>query len=139
MRKAQADSAKLREPMSHTQHDSTELPGNLALWIGVVGPPLLLLLTLEVDYALVELACSSDAPWILHVVPAVMLALAAGAGVLAWRNWHRTDAREPSDAAGPESRSRFLGLLGVLSAAFFALIIIAFWIPTTILGPCMQK
>lgn len=63
-----------------------------------------------------------------------MLLLTAGGGWLAWRAWERVGRGWPGVAGGAVPRSRFLAVVGLVNNAFFAMVILAQWLP--ILSPC---
>ena len=77
--------------------------------------------------ALVEWACPNH-EWILHVVSAAALLLAAAAGLIAYREW-----RAP--AAVPRS-SQYMATMGMALSALFFLVILAQEIPSWFLTPC---
>jgi hypothetical protein len=110
--------------------------GILALWIGVLGGPLLALASLHLSYAAVPPACNADRALPLHLVPAVALLLAVGGFLLAWRDWRETGREWPGEEGGTVGRSRFLAAIGVLLSAFFAVVIVAMWAPTLVIGSC---
>jgi hypothetical protein len=124
--------------MADAREEFTGAGGIAALWTGVLGPPLLALLALEVNYALVDWACTRDASWVLHAVAALLFLLALATGGLAWRTWRRAGEYEPGEGAGVVPRSRFLAMLGVMISPFFALVIVGIWLPNLIVGPCMR-
>jgi hypothetical protein len=103
-------------------------------WVGVLAGPIASLLNLQVSYMLVPWACASGAHGALYLVPMGALLLTALGGSFAWRVWQRTGRDRPGDGAA--ARSRLLAVLGLLTSALFALVIIAQAIPTFILSPC---
>jgi hypothetical protein len=74
----------------------------------------------------------------LHLTALGTLALALGGGGLAWRDWRSTGGGPAGDGEGAIPRTRFVTVLGMMTSALFALIIVAQWIPTFILGPCRR-
>ena len=107
-----------------------------ALWLGVLLGPAAALVALEVSYVLVQRACASGQLLPVHLSFLGCLLAAAGAGVVAWREWGRWGARIASAQGGREGRSRFLALLGMLSSAIFALTILLQWSATLYYHPC---
>ena len=108
-------------------------------WLGIVAAPLLFLLNLQVTYALTGPACrDAGLPFItLHLTSAVLAATAAVLGVIAWRQ------RGPESPQDPEGNtaadwSHLLAVLGALGGGFFALLILAQWLPTFMLHPCLR-
>lgn len=109
--------------------------GIIALWAGFLAAPAAFLLNLQIPYMLVTLGCEGAAPWI-HLSSASALAVAAGGGVLARREWLRTGGGSPGEQGGSVPRSRFLSVLGMATSTLFAILILAQWIPNVILHPC---
>jgi hypothetical protein len=107
-----------------------------ALWTGVLLPPIVFLIHLEVAYALVPKACSSRSTLALHLVHLVCLGLVLLAGLIAWRCWKATGATWPGEGGGPLARNRFMAGIGVLMSGFVALVVLADWIPSFMLNPC---
>lgn len=125
--------------MDRTVDRRTEIPDARsirALWIGLLVAPTAFLLNLEVAYALVPTACSSQNHLLTHIVHLVCLLLALFGGVTAWRCWKATGEIWPGSDGGPIARSRFMAGLGWLTSALFALVILAQWIPSFVLDPC---
>jgi hypothetical protein len=108
----------------------------LALWTGLLLPPVAFLLNLEVAYALVPTACSSGNRLLVHLVHLVCFGLAGFGGLTAWRCWKSSGEAWPGGAGGPLARSRFMAGLGLLVSSLFGLVILAQWIPSFILDPC---
>ena len=107
-----------------------------ALWTGVLLPPLVFLLNLEVAYALVPKACSGRNTLVLHLVHLVCFGLVVLAGLTAWRCWRATGAEWPGEGGGPLARSRFMAGIGGLMSVFVAMALVADWIPSIMLDPC---
>ena len=107
-----------------------------ALWTGLLLAPAAFLLNLEIAYAVVPAACSSQSLLLVHGVHLVCLVLASLGALSAWRSWRTAGESWPGDAGGPVSRSRFMAGLGLLTSALFLLVIVAQWIPSFMLNPC---
>jgi hypothetical protein len=105
--------------------------GTGVLWYGMLGPPLLTLLNLELSYALTPLACRAGSMLAMHLSTAILLALVIMAGVGAAmrlrKNWLEDTVL---------SRPGFMAGLGVLSSALFTVVIIAQWLPNAYLSAC---
>jgi hypothetical protein len=114
-----------------------ESRGILALCFAVLAGPLAWALGLNVGYALVLPACARGAVLPLHLVSVATLLLAAAGGLVAWREWRRIGGGTPDEAGGTIARSRFMAVLGLLASAFFSLVIVAQWIASLTLDPCM--
>ena len=110
--------------------------GPLTLWACVLAGPLAALTQLQANYALVLWACGSGQTWALHLVSLLALVVAAGAGLLAWRNWRRAGALWEDDGAGVLPRSRFMSVVGMLVSAHSALVVVAQWIAVFVYSTC---
>jgi hypothetical protein len=113
------------------EHPSISDKGSGVLWYGILGPPLLTLLNLEVSYALTPVACRAGSTLALHLSTAILLALVIMAGVGAAmrlrKNWLEDTVL---------SRPGFMAMLGVLESALFTVLIIAQWLPNAYLSAC---
>ncbi len=118
------------------EHDVRSGPRPLALWTGILGPPIVWYADLTISYPLVHPACPTGSMLWLHVVTAVSLLLVAGSGLTAWSCLRSVPADAPTQGGWPVDRSRFMALVGLASSALFALAVIAQAIPRWILGPC---
>ena len=107
----------------------------LAMWTGVLAPPLIFLMHLELAYILVPLACETGT-LMAHATMAVAIALVLAAGLLALRPIRDHGRRWPDESASLLSRDRFLAVLGALISVFVALALVAQWLPMFFLSPC---
>jgi hypothetical protein len=105
--------------------------GTGVLFYGVLGPPLLTLLNLEVSYALAPVACKTGSAVAMHISTAIILALVIVAGIGAAmrlrRNWIEDTVL---------SRPGFMAMLGILESTLFSAVIIAQWLPHAFLSAC---
>lgn len=105
--------------------------GEGVLFYGMLGPPLLTLLNLEVSYALTPVACRAGTALAMNVSTAILLALVIVAGVGAAmrlrRNWIEDTVL---------SRPGFMAMLGMLESTLFSVVIIAQWLPQAFLSAC---
>ena len=101
------------------------------LWFGILAPPLLMLLNLELSYMMTPWACRTGHTGVMHAVVACLLAVDVAAGIGAAR---RLRADWKDDAV--VSRPGFMAMLGVLESSFFAAVLIAQWLPHLFLGAC---
>jgi hypothetical protein len=108
----------------------------LALWTGVLGGPVVWLLSFEANFALAPWACTFDAKLALYIVSVVALVSAAASGLLAWRQWKDLGQEWPGEGGGVLPRSRIMAIGGVLLSAMFFLVILAQALPEIILGAC---
>jgi hypothetical protein len=118
------------------EHDTSPGPRPLALWTGILGPPIVWYADLTMSYPLVYVACTSGRTLWLHVVTVVALVLVAGSGLTAWRCLRSVPTDAPTLGGWPVDRSRFMAIVGLASSALFLLAVIAQAIPRWILGPC---
>jgi hypothetical protein len=107
-----------------------------ALWAAVLLGPLASLIALQVGYVLAERACGTGQMLPVHLSFLGSLLLALLGAATGWREWRRWGARQAGEGGGREGRSRFLALLGLISGAFFALVIVAQWTANLFLHPC---
>jgi hypothetical protein len=97
----------------------------LALWVGVLGPPVIWLTQFEIKYVLAARpATSRHAGWLIGV-GVVALAVVAMLAVFARRQQRTAGAAPLDQMAGVAARTRFMSMLGQMSCALFALLIIA--------------
>jgi Kef-type K+ transport system membrane component KefB len=99
--------------------------GDFALWSGVLTAPIVFALDLTIGYALANTRCGkpSTATW-LHLLTAVSLA-AVGAGAF-------IAARAPRE----NERAEFMARFAMMSAALFAIVIVAIGIARFVLHVC---
>lgn len=109
------------------------------LWFGILAGPVAWMLHLGINHALVSWSCGVAHPLAFHLVTLVTLALSlAGLGV-ARRSHQRLGQESTDDSAGDvHDRSRFMTLGGLALSAFFTLVIVAQWLPTLLLDPCLR-
>src|ERR1043165_2807828 len=105
--------------------DFKEGTGAAALWAGLLVGPIVMLVQLQTNYALVLWACNTGHEWVLHLVSLLALLITMAAGLLAWSNWRRAGAEWDDEGAGVIPRSRFMALVGVLISGLIALVNIA--------------
>lgn len=133
-----------------------------ALWFALLGGILAAFANEQIEYALVAWSCGRNDPTtrvFLHVVPAVLLAIAIAAAYVGWRYWQvaardvedelprAADRGEPADqprdaqdttarALQITKRIHFMGLVGMGCSALGALVILDMWLPVFYLSPC---
>ena len=120
----------------HEWHDPRR---HIALWTGLLAGPLVWSALLGINYVLSYVACETRQTWPLHLATAAAVAIVAAAGLVAWRagpaeNDQRRSA--PVTRATSESRARWMAIAGVLTSAFFILVILAMEIPIIVLRTC---
>lgn len=108
-----------------------------ALWTANLLGPITVLLTQELSYVLTEkAACAHGQMWTVHLSFALGLALTGLAGSLGWREWRRWEGQLSIPDEEPRGRSRFMSIVGTLTSALSALVVIAMWSATLFLHPC---
>ena len=122
--------------MADVANNTAPPPNALTLWGGILAAPLAWFLQMQVNYALVPWACATGHLFVLRLVTLGGLAVAAAGALLAWREWRRMGGEWPKGAGGPQMRSRFMAVLGLLISIMFFLVILAQGIPNFILSPC---
>src|SRR4051794_6712150 len=109
---------------------------DVALWTGVLGAPAIWSLQFLLNYALAPWSCPNR-QIVLHLVTVVGLLLAIVGTLLSWGQWKRAgDVAPHHDEGGPFGRSRFLGALGIVVGAMFAVLILAQGLPAFFFDPC---
>ena len=106
-------------------------------WVPFVAPPLILLADLQASYLLVPYTCRTGAQLPIHLVSVVAFMLDAGAFALAWRVWRGAGSGWPGDEPEPRAQARFLGMTGLLTSAYFALVVVAMAVPRWVVGACL--
>ncbi|MDQ3995810.1 MAG: hypothetical protein M3303_02195 [Gemmatimonadota bacterium] len=131
-----------RAPATHTaatERTASELAtrrSTAAQWFGVLAGPLAMLSNLQVQYALVPWACFTGARFTLHVAALLFLAIAVAPAFVARREWRTAGGGEPDDEGGTLARTRFLGVVGMATSVFFAVVILAMWLANAFLNTC---
>jgi hypothetical protein len=105
---------------------------DLALWLGVLGPPALWLLQFEIIYALVLPVCLNGRGAILLVVSVLFAVAIIACGIIGWN--HRVAA--PDFPARIKAARLFMGVLSLMSMCMFLLVIIAQAVATAMHSPC---
>jgi hypothetical protein len=107
-----------------------------ALWAGVLGPPLIWLLHLEVNYIVVPLACRTDSLAIVHGITVAAIVAASLTGLVSLRSWRRAGRQWPDSSGSAVSQERFLATVGLLVTALIVCALMAQWLPVFFLDPC---
>jgi hypothetical protein len=107
-----------------------------ALWVANLLGPIAALAGLETAYIFADRACATGDKLPVHLTLLVCLGAALFAGWLGHREWRRWGSTHADEQGGPEARSRFLALLGVLTSAIAALAIAAQWSASFFFHPC---
>lgn len=111
---------------------------DVLLWIGVLAGPVAWALHEQVSYMMAETACHSGTVIYQHLATLGTLAVALAGVLIAWRRLQRAPEGSTEKGDPRASRIHFMALAGVTCGAWFALAILAAWIPNLILGPCQR-
>ncbi len=109
---------------------------NLALWVSVLGGPVIWLCSFEARFALAPWACTFQSKAALFGVALAALLLCAASGSLAWREWKALGEHGPSSEDGAVPRSTFMAIGGIVLSAGCFMIVLAQSIPEIVLGAC---
>jgi hypothetical protein len=124
------------QQVPETHYAQPGLRRNVALWFGVLAPPLAWALLLEVSYALVSIACDGVSRGLLLGVSLATLLLSLAGGFVAWGMYAGLRGAPDERAAPVAGRERFMALGGLLSACVFSLVIVATAVPVLFLRTC---
>jgi hypothetical protein len=114
----------------------TRWPGLLSLALGWLAGPIAALANQEITYLTNNWVCGQGNAAVLHVAPAVCLAVSLGAGYLAYRDWAMAGRGVEDEEGTVEARSRFIAMLGMALSTFSAFAILAQWLGVFVLDPC---
>jgi hypothetical protein len=126
----------MSQPQTDPAPDDSSSRRNVALWVGVLAPPLAWLFMLQANYSAVTSNCQRARPpllWGLMLASLVLLGVGARA---AWGSWKALRGEPASLESQGAGRARFMALFGLMASALFALVILATSISTFILDPC---
>jgi hypothetical protein len=108
-----------------------------ALWVANLLGPIVTLAGLEIAYVVADGACKTGGGVLpVHLTWLACLLLALFAGWLGRREWRRWGGGLTGEEGGPEGRSRFLALLGMLTSGISGLVIAAQWSASFFFHPC---
>jgi TRAP-type C4-dicarboxylate transport system permease small subunit len=105
---------------------------DLALWLGILGPPLLWLTQFEIVYAFVVPVCVAH-----HKVVLAVVSVAFGAAIIlfGWIGWN---GRAPTAGSPPQIKvvRQFMAALSLMSMSLFLLVLIAQILATAMNSSC---
>lgn len=107
----------------------------MRIWIALIVAPLLALTDQAVAFALVHWACAHQSTMVVHLSHAFFLAIAAAAAVGAWLLWRETTITV--GVGGATIQLHFLVSVAMVVAVLSAVTILAMWIPTWMISPCI--
>src|SRR4051794_14518443 len=105
---------------------------DLALWLGILGPPVLWLTQFEIVYSLVLPVCVAHSKIVLGVISLGFAAAIIGCGLIGW------NGRAPVAGSPPGIRlvRHFMAVLSLMSLSLFLLVVIAQVIAIGMHSPC---
>ena len=126
--------------MTHERFGSRafDWPRVTAQWLAVVGPPIAVFAQQQLAYALVAPSCTNQARLLLQLPTLLMLVAIGIAASYSWREWNRGDSRSKSSNNTRPGPSRFFALLGLTMSGMSAAVLVAQWLPTLFLQPCLR-
>ena len=111
--------------------------GAIPVWAGFLGAPLIWAIHFTIAYAMVPWICTTQKYWPAHLFTIVCLAISGWFTWLCLREWRHLGGGPPTSTEPPvEGRSRFVAVVGLMSAALFTLLIAAGHIPIFFFSPC---
>jgi hypothetical protein len=112
--------------------------GLLTLWGGLLLAPAAWVLHQQSSYLLVYWACPNGQTFVFHIGTIVLLLLAGAGTYLGWTAWMHSGRGWADEGGSVVDRTRFMALSGFLLSGLFLLVIVAQWIPTFIVDPCVR-
>ena len=103
-----------------------------AVWLGIIGPPLLWLTQFEIVYAFVLPVCVAHREIVLVVISIVFAAMIVACGLIGW-NGRVPVADSP---AGIRFVRHFMAVLSLMSMSLFLLVVIAQLHAIAMNSPC---
>jgi len=105
---------------------------DFALWLGILGPPVLWLTQFEIIYSLVLPVCVAHSRIVLLVVSIAFGAAIVGCGVLGW------NGRSPVAGSPPRIKfvRHFMAVLSLMSMSLFLLVVLAQVLAAAMHSPC---
>jgi hypothetical protein len=119
------------------QAEPSSAPAAFRLFLGLLGPPLVWLASLQAIYGVASFACDlgiSRLP--MHAITIAAAIAIAAATASSWQSLRRSGIRRPVDAEAHGHRSRFLAVGGLVLAAQFLVVIVAQGLAVVFLAPC---
>ena len=116
-----------------------DAPAGIAVQgVGILAGPAAWFLDQQVSYSIVQWVCGGGPHVVLHLISLGALVMVGGGAVASWTALQRARPGAVSDGSQPDERGRFMAILGLVSCAFFALVIIAMAVPRVVLDACQQ-
>jgi hypothetical protein len=119
--------------------ESTTAPGmgvHPGLWIGVLLPPIIWALQMQINYWAVRGACARGGNIRLYSVTSIALVMIIFSGFFAWFGERRSNAGGKVEWGTFVSSSRFMFALALLICAVFFMAVLAQGIAAIVIHPC---
>lgn len=107
----------------------------MRIWVALIVAPLLALVDQTVAFSLVHWACAHQSTWVVHLTHIVFLVIVAAAAGGAWLGWLETSV--VAGIVEPASPVHFLAGVATMIAMLSAVAIVAMWIATWMISPCV--
>ena len=107
----------------------------MRIWMALIVAPLLALTDQTVAFALAHWACAHQSTWVVHLAHIFFLVIVAAAAAGAWLVWLETTI--VAGTVEPTVPVHFLAGVATMAAALSAVTIVAMWIPTWMISPCI--
>ena len=106
------------------------------MWLGLIGPPVIFLINLQVAYMLVDWCCLNNSRLPLHLAPLMFLIICVGCGILANSERLRMERAGSTEGERTYDRTHFMLVMGATVAILCTIGIAGQWLATFILDPC---
>ncbi|MDX6614271.1 MAG: hypothetical protein QOD75_3457 [Blastocatellia bacterium] len=106
------------------------------LWIGVLVPPVVWALQMQINYWAVRGACARGGNLRLYSVTSIALFMIILSGICAWIGARQSNNGERVEWGPLVSSSRFMFALGLLDCAVFFMAVMAQGIAAVVIHPC---
>ncbi|MBW8837572.1 MAG: hypothetical protein JF605_21685 [Burkholderia sp.] len=121
------------------EHPSTSSRQDAALWLSLLGAPVIWLVQFQCNYSLVLWACAHHCRWIIPVVSVLGLLLTVATGWLAWKLVRESGpGKVSSDEKKVQARRHFMACLALCCSLLFFLVTLAQGVATTFFHPCVD-
>ncbi len=108
----------------------------IVLWAAVLAGPLIWFTAMQANFVLAPWACALGWKPALYAVSIIALAIVAGFGFVARREWQQLGEADAHEQGGALAAERALAIGGMALSAMSFLVILAQAIPQIILGAC---
>jgi hypothetical protein len=107
-------------------------------WVGLLLPPTIVLVSMQVNYMLVDWACINNARGVLYFSELPFVLISIWGTLLANGLRQRAKQRLQNKLVQSQDRMSFMALMGTLIGLLATLTILLQWIANIVIDPCMQ-